>query len=191
MTGGEGHIFVSEGPEPLAASIRLELPGDETGVRDVELAAFAGPEEAAIVDRIRSEAPDGWQSLVAVDPDGVIVGHLLLSPCPVEDADGTGVATVLAIGPVAVTPAVQFRGVGSALMHAATSLAMARAIPALVLLGHPAYYPRFGFGSAREMGLEPPAQAWPDAAWMARRLPAWDDSMRGTVRYPRAFEPLA
>jgi putative acetyltransferase len=68
---------------------------------------------------------------------------------------------------------------------------VARGVPALVLLGHPAYYPRFGFGSARDAGLQPPAPEWPDAAWMARLLPAWTDAMRGTVRYHEAFEPLA
>jgi putative acetyltransferase len=176
---------------PLPVSVRLEAPGDEPGVRDVELAAFAGPEEAAIVDRIREEAPEGWLSLVAVDGAGAIVGHLLLSPCPVEDGEGAPVSTVLAIGPVAVLPAVQYRGVGSALMYAAMSLAIARGAPALVLLGHADYYPRFGFESARDVGLLPPAEAWPDHVWMARRLPAWDESMRGTVRYPEAFGPLA
>lgn len=191
MTAGPGGLSTSEATPPLAVSIRLEAPGDEAGVRAVELAAFAGPEEAAIVDRIREDAPDGWRSLVAVDADGRIVGHLLMTPCPVEDDDGTAVATVLAIGPVAVQPAVQNLGVGSALMAAAMSLAVARAVPAIVLLGHPSYYPRFGFESARGTGLEPPATAWPDAAWMARLLPAWTDDMAGTVRYHEAFEPLA
>ena len=50
---------------PLEVSIRLEIAGDEPGVRAVELAAFSGPEEADIVDRIRDDAPDGWRSLVA------------------------------------------------------------------------------------------------------------------------------
>ena len=179
------------GAAPLAVSVRLETPGDVPGVRDVELAAFSGPEESAIVDRIRDEAPDGWLSLVAVDGSDTVVGHLLLSPCRVEDEAGAVCATVLAIGPVAVSPEVQRRGVGSALMYAAMSLAMARGAPALVLLGHADYYPRFGFESARDVGLLPPAEAWPDHAWMARRLPAWDEAMRGTVRYPEAFEPLA
>jgi predicted N-acetyltransferase YhbS len=176
---------------PLVVSVRLESPGDEAGVREVELAAFTGPEEAEIVDRIRVGAPDGWLSLVAVDAVGDIVGHLLLSPCPVEDDAGTILTTVLAIGPVAVRPSAQRRGVGSALMYAAMSLAMARGAPALVLLGHADYYPQFGFESARAVGLKPPADAWPDPVWMARRLPAWDESMRGTVRYPEAFGPLA
>lgn len=179
------------GAGSLPVSVRLEAPGDEAGVRAVELAAFSGPEEADIVDRIRAEAPSGWQSIVAVDAGGTVVGHVLLSPCPVEDDDGSVVATVLAVGPVAVDPAVQMRGVGSTLMQAVTSLAIARGAPALVLLGHDTYYPRFGFEPARELGLRPPADAWPDHAWMARLLPAWDDAMRGTVRYPEAFEPLA
>ena len=181
---------------PLAVTVRLEVPADAPWVRAVELAAFTGPEEADIVDRIRSEAPDGWYSLVAIGTpgsgvDGLIVGHLLLSPCPVVDEDGNVLATVLAVGPVAVVPEVQRRGIGSALMHVAASLAVARGVPALVLLGHPEYYPRFGFGSARDAGLAPPTELWPDAAWMARRLPAWSEDMRGTVRFPEAFEPLA
>lgn len=192
MTNGAGRVF-ARGREPLAVSIRLEAPGDEPGVRRVEEAAFPGPEEADIVDRIRREAPPGWHSLVATDDgeDGRIVGHLLMSPCPVVDDDGAPAGEVLAIGPVAVLPEVQFRGVGSALMSAAMSLAIARAVPALVLLGHPPYYARFGFAPARSLGLEPPAAAWPDDAWMARRLPAWTEDLRGTVRYPEAFEPLA
>ncbi|HEY5436336.1 MAG TPA: hypothetical protein VIK13_13960 [Candidatus Limnocylindrales bacterium] len=76
-------------------------------------------------------------------------------------------------------------------MTTAVGLAVARAVPAIVLLGHPSYYPRFGFGSARDAGLLPPAEAWPDAAWMARRLPAWTDSCHGTVRYPEAFKSFA
>lgn len=191
MTGGSGVIFASEGPEPLPISVRLETPGDEPGVRRVHELAFPGPEEAAIVDEIRRLAPPGWQSVVAVDRDGRIVGHVLLSPCAVEDATGERVGEVLALGPIGVLPEVQFRGVGSALMGAAVSLAMARGVPALVLLGQPAYYPRFGFVPARGLGLEPPAAAWPDAAWLARLLPAWTEAVRGTVRYPAVFEPLA
>ncbi|HEX5826058.1 MAG TPA: N-acetyltransferase [Candidatus Limnocylindrales bacterium] len=181
----------ADDPGPFVVAVRLEAPGDVSGVRAVELAAFEGPEEADIVDRVRLEAPDGWLSLVAVDAADVVVGHLLLTPCAVEDGEGRQTGTVLAIGPVAVLPAVQLRGVGTSLMHAAMSVAMARGVPALVLLGHAAYYPRFGFGSAREAGLQPPADAWPDHAWMARRLPAWTEELRGTVRYPEAFGPLA
>jgi putative acetyltransferase len=191
MSDGGDLELIRVRPAPLPVSVRLEAAGDQPGVRAVELEAFLGPEEADIVDRIRDEAPEGWQSLVAVDEAGDMVGHLLLTPCAVEDRAGRTVATVLAIGPVAVRPMVQRRGVGSALMTAALGLAVARVAPALVLLGYPEYYARFGFEPARGLGLDPPADAWPDDAWMARRLPAWDEAMRGTVRYPEAFGPLA
>jgi predicted N-acetyltransferase YhbS len=109
VTSGPGTPFAIPGPGPFPVRIRLETPDDEPGVRFVNLAAFTGPEEEAIVDRIRREAPDGWHSLVAVGApetaaDGIVVGHLLLSPCRVEDAGAATVATVLAIGPVAVQP---------------------------------------------------------------------------------------
>ncbi|HEY5436335.1 MAG TPA: hypothetical protein VIK13_13955 [Candidatus Limnocylindrales bacterium] len=97
MSGDPGGDFVT-GATPLPVSTRLEAPGDEPGVRRVHLAAFSGPEEADIVDRIRREAPAGWQSLVAVDADGRVVGHVLLSPCPVEDEDGERLGEVLPWG---------------------------------------------------------------------------------------------
>ena len=112
MTAGQGGVRVGR----RRAAQRLDPvrgAGDEPGIRAVELAAFTGPEEAEIVDRIRDDAPDGWRSLVAADAAGRIVGHLLMTPCPVEDADGGTLATVLAIGPVAVDPAVQRRGSGA------------------------------------------------------------------------------
>ena len=71
VTTGPGTPFATPGPEPFPVRVRLETPGDEPGVRRVNLAAFTGPEEAEIVDRIRREAPEGWHSLVAVGaPDG-------------------------------------------------------------------------------------------------------------------------
>jgi len=191
VSDGSGGELVRLRPAPLPVSVRLEDPGDEAAIRAVELEAFPGPEEADIVDRIRTEAPEGWQSLVAVDAVGEVVGHLLLTPCVVQDGAGRTVATVLAVGPMAVRRIVQRRGVGSALVTAALGLAVARAAPALVLLGYPDYYGQFGFEPARGAGLQPPADAWPDDAWMARLLPAWDDAMSGTVRYPEAFGPLA
>ena len=57
----------------------------------------------------------------------------------------------------------------------------------IVLLGHDTYYPRFGFESARALGIQPP-QPWSDAHWMALRLPAWTREVRGTMRYAPAFD---
>ena len=88
---------------------------------------------------------------------------------------------------MAVRPDSQRKGVGGALMRAAIEYAIRRGQPVLCLLGHDTYYPRFGFTSARALGIEPPQEAWGNRHWMALRLPAWEPSWRGMVRYPRSF----
>ena len=90
------------------------------------------------------------------------------------------------LGPVAVVPAQQRRGIGTALMRAAIALATERGQPVICLLGHASYYPRFGFEPARAIGIEPP-RAWKDANWLALRLQAWDPALRGTAHFPPAF----
>ena len=171
----------------MAVRIRSELPGEEARVRAINESAFGRPDEARIPDEIRGS--DRWiegGSLVAVDPTGELVGHLLLSEGDLVAEDGSR-RPVWMIGPVAVVPELERRGVGSALMRAAIVLATERGQPVLVLLGHPTYYPRFGFESARAIGIEPP-QPWSDAAWMALRLPAWTPDLRGVAHFAPAFD---
>ena len=90
---------------------------------------------------------------------------------------------------MAVVPDRQGAGIGASLVRRGLTLARQTAYPLVVVLGHPAYYPRFGFEPARPLGIETPYEA-PDEAWMAVRLPAYDPSLRGTVRYPPAWEAV-
>ncbi len=168
-------------------SIRAERAGDETLIRRVNDAAFGGPREGGIVDAIRGT--DRWVeggSLVAVDGDARVVGHLLLSEGDLVAAEDT-VRRIWMIGPVAVLPPVQRQGIGSALMTAAIALATDRGQPILCLVGHADYYPRFGFEPARAIDIEPP-EPWADENWMALRLPAWTTAVRGTAHFPAAFD---
>ena len=167
-------------------SIRAERPGDETAIRGVNDAAFGGPVEGGIVDAIRGT--DRWiegGSLVAIAGSGAVVGHLLLSEGDLVAADGSA-RPIWMVGPVAVLPSAQGQGIGSALMEAAIALATGKGQPILCLLGHAGYYPRFGFETARGIGVEPP-EPWADENWLALRLPAWDASVQGLARYPAAF----
>jgi putative acetyltransferase len=177
-------------PVPPVVTIRAERdddPADVAAVRAVELAAFPTDAEAKLIDALRASGAyaDGW-SLVA-EVDAQVVGHCLLTAATLERFDGTRVTgRVVALGPIAVIPAWQSRRIGAKLMHAALELLVREGVAAIVLLGHPTYYPRFGFKPARSQGLRPP-DAWPDEAWMACRLPAWTPDDVGVVRYAQPF----
>ena len=167
--------------------IRPERPGEAAAIRALHDAAFGSPIEGRIVDDLRGT--DRWiegGSLVAVTPDGEVVGHALASEGDLVGDDGAPVRRIWMIGPVGVRPDRQRRGVGSALMRATIDLATERGQPVMCLLGHAEYYPRFGFVPARSLGIEPP-RPWGDASWMALRLPAWTDGLRGTAHFPPAF----
>jgi predicted N-acetyltransferase YhbS len=166
--------------------IRPERAGDERAIRGVNDSAFEGPVQGRIVDEIRGT--DRWikgGSLVAEDQDGRIVGHLLLSEGDLVSPDRS-VRRIWMVGPVAVAPDRQRRGIGSALMRAAISLATSRGQPVLCLLGHAEYYPRFGFEAARPLGIAP-ARPWGDEHWMALRLPSWTPELCGVAHFPPAF----
>lgn len=172
----------------LGFVIRPERPDDAPEIRSLVDAAFAPSTlEGRIVDALR--AGDRWVpvlALVAVDPSGFIVGHVVTSLGDLTRPDGS-VGPILALGPLAVAPQAQRHGVGGALMRASIATATEEAWPVIVLLGHDTYYPRFGFGSARTLGIEPP-EPWDDKHWMALRLPTWTPEVRGNMRYPSAFD---
>ncbi len=183
-------VIDPEQPRPPVVRIRAERcddPTDVAAVRAVQLAAFPSDAEARLLDALRASGDyDATRSLVA-EVGGEVVGHCLLTATTVERPDGSRVVGhVIALGPIAVVPAWQSRRIGTRLMHAALDLGEREGAGAIVLLGHPTYYPRFGFGRARAQGLQPPGP-WPDEAWMARRLPAWMPHDAGVVHYARPF----
>ena len=166
-------------------AIRLETHWDHDPVRRLLTAAFGRSAEARLVDELRESDSFVPNLCLVAEQNSVIVGHILFSHVTLE-ADPA--AQVLALAPVAVYPAFQGRGIGSALIREGLSRAEARGEPLVVVLGHPDYYPRFGFVPASSLGIESPWPDIPDEAFMAKPLSSYRQDMRGVVRYPAAFD---
>lgn len=165
--------------------IREETASDRAAIAAVNDVAFGGTAESALVERLRADGLVAL-SLVAEAPEG-LVGHLLLSPLDVA-VDGRPVKA-LALAPMAVAPGRQRQGLGGALIRAALRLARERGWEAVVVLGHPDYYPRFGFSAALAQHLRAPFSG---PAFMALELvPGALQGGAGRVVYPPAFGELA
>ncbi len=165
--------------------IRGELQGDAPGIRAVHLAAFDTAAEADLVDAIRMSAQYRPDFSIVAEMDDRIIGHVLLSYARLDD--GAHVRPVLALAPLAVLPGYQERGAGTALVHECIGRADHAGEPLIVLVGHPGYYPRFGFVPASRYGITPP-EPLPDAVFMARRLAGYDPGWRGRLVYPSTFD---
>ncbi|WP_246102612.1 GNAT family N-acetyltransferase [Streptomyces piniterrae] len=186
-SAGAGGVWSAGGAPGRGWRTRPEAPEDIPAVRRLVLAAFDDVEgadgtEADLVDALRRD-PAAWLpglSYVADAPDGTLAAQALLTRCHI------GEVPAVALAPCAVLPGYQKRGAGGAVIRALLEAARAAGERTAIVLGHPPYYPRFGFEpAASRFGVLPP-QAWPDEAFMALSL---DGSIppRGTVRYAAAF----
>ena len=163
--------------------VQPENAEDSDGIRAVHLAAFPTPAEADLVKMLHEDL-DSEISLVAKD-GAQVVGHVMLSRMQVE-GDGRGYRA-LGLGPVAVIPELQGRGVGSALIEEAMCVAEQRGEEIVFLLGEPDYYRRFGFSLEAAATF---ASAYAGPYFMAKSfgspLPA-----SGTAAYAPAFAKLS
>jgi len=122
---------------------------DLAAIRDVNLAAFPEAAEADLVEALRSGGK-ATISLVAVEA-GRVVGHILFSPVTMDINDEKD--PVLGLGPMAVLPGSQGQGVGSLLVTTGLDHCRDAGVGCVVVLGHPDFYPRFGFRPARQFGI--------------------------------------
>ena len=167
----------------MTIHVRPEQPGDEDVITRVNDAAFGQSAESTIVKAIRRSGSPNI-SLVAVR-DGGIVGHILFTTVGIESTHPVG--DVMALGPMAVLPAVQRHGIGARLVREGLHACTRAGSRAVVVVGHPDYYPRFGFRPASTYGLrcEYPV---PDEVFMALELrPRGLADCSGLVRYRSEF----
>lgn len=138
----------------MPIEIREELPEDIAAIREVNRRAFGQDQEANLVDALRSNGA-ALLSLVATS-DGEVVGHIMYSPATIGDEDPNSALNVKGAGlaPMAVLPEHQRRGIGSRLIEAGTQKLRDSGLPFIIILGHPNYYPRFGFEPANTFNIK-------------------------------------
>lgn len=133
--------------------IRAEMAGDEERIYRVEQLAFGRDDEANLVNRLRKNSAV-WLSQVVVDDNNLILGHALWSLVMVDN--GRTKRQFPALGPIAVTPAYQNKGIGSMLIKSGLHAVYDAAYGLAFVLGHPDYYTRFGFKPAVPLGFTSP-----------------------------------
>jgi putative acetyltransferase len=166
--------------------IRPERSGDFEPVHALLLASFGREAHARLVDRLRASGKIVL-ALVAEEKERIL-GHVVFSKI-VADAEGDEVSA-LALAPLAVAPAFQRLGIGSALVSAGLERCRLERHSRVLVLGDPLYYARFGFVPAARYGLRCPFPV-PDNSFMAIELdPGAFAGVSGTVRYGHEFDDL-
>jgi putative acetyltransferase len=168
------------------ATFRQEQFGDEAAIRGLNEQAFGQPNEANLVDALR-ERGAVVLSMVAMDNDRV-VAHVLFTEAVVMEADWQ--FNVLCLGPMAVLPSHQRRGIGSQLLQRGLDKCRELEYDAVVVIGHPEFYPRFGFVEARLKGIRCEFDV-PDEAFMVLELR--EDALAGRtglVKYQPEFSEV-
>lgn len=162
-------------------STRAETPEDAAAVHAIHAAAFPTREEADLVDSLRRDP--AWipeLSRVAVDADGRIVAHCVLTRCHID------IVPALCLAPVATLPAQQRTGAGSAVIEACLEQAAKLGERYVVVLGHADYYPRFGFRRAVDHGVRISIDV-PVDALMVLGLSGAGPIPSGLIHYPTPF----
>jgi putative acetyltransferase len=161
--------------------IRERIPTDDKAIRRLNDAAFGGPYESQLVARLRAE---GLAAIELVFVEGTdVIGHMLMSTLDVSVRDRP--VRSLALAPMSVQPGRQRQGIGSALVREALRRAQQHGWQAVIVVGHPGYYPRFGFSAVLARPLAAPFSG--DAFMALELIPGALPSGAGRVVYPSAF----
>ncbi len=179
----------------VTLQIRPESAADCSAVQALIELAFAPVEptgepvvEAVLNDELRRDPASVPELTLIAQLAGEIVGQVTSSYGTLIAAGG-GRRRMVGVGPVSVLPRWQGQGIGGRLMRALIDAADRAGEPALVLLGSPDFYGRFGFVTASDVRIEAPDPTW-GRYFQVRPLTAFNPAMVGKYRYPAPFERL-
>jgi len=165
-----------------AMLVRAEEQRDHAAVHSVNVAAFGRSAEAHLVDVLREQARP-YVSLVAED-NGMVVGHIMFSPVSLSSHPAL---SIMGLGPMAINPAHQRRGIGSALVRAGLAQSQELGFGAVVVLGRPGFYPRFGFSTSDHFDIDCEYEVPADTFMVVELKPDFLRGVSGTIKYHSAF----
>ena len=166
--------------------IRVESPSDIGSIHEVNTLAFESSAEAELVDRLR-DAGALTLSLVA-EAEGRIIGHIAFSP--VRISSGSSETEAIGLAPMSVRPEFQRSGIGSQLVRRGLETLRETGFELVVVLGHPAYYPRFGFEQADSHGITCEFDAPVEAFMVMELRDGALEGVHGKVRYRPEFNEM-
>ncbi|MGA1790191.1 MAG: GNAT family N-acetyltransferase [bacterium] len=164
-------------------NIRFEQHGDMEKIRNVHLQAFETETEANLVDSLRNTGIE-LISLVA-EENGEVIGHILFSPVTID-----GDIKITGLAPMAVLPGWQRKGVGARLIDEGLKACENAGYGAVVVLGHPGYYPRFGFMPSANFGIKSEYDVPPEVFMVKELQKGVLKTITGTVKYHKVFNEL-
>jgi len=150
--------------------------------------AFNQINEGALVERLRKTSRFIPELSLVAEYENRVIGHILLYPIKINA--GTKKCDSLALAPMAVHPDYQKRGIGSKLIEKGLTMAKKLGFKSVIVLGHPEYYPRFGFEAASKWGIRAPFDVPEDAFLTIELTRNGLKNRRGTAEYPKEFDGL-
>lgn len=166
-------------------SIRKEENRDRKLVSLIYKAAFGQPTEADLVEALHKSCPE--RLAMVAEEHGQVVGHILFTPATINTDNGE-IITGMGLAPIAVTPDLQGQGIGSRLIKVGLSILKEQHCPFVIVLGHPRYYPRFGFAPAEQHNIRCQWPGVPAEAFMILIMkPEVLHQVNGVARYREEF----
>jgi predicted N-acetyltransferase YhbS len=170
---------------PNRLKIREETEYDYPKIREVNDLAFGQENEGRLIEKLRQTENFIPELSLVAEINNEVVGHILFYPVLIR-SDSSKFQS-LSLGPMAVTPEHQRQGIGSQLVKEGLEAAKTFGHRSVIVVGHPEYYPRFGFKPASQWKIKVPFDV-PDEAFLALELVSGElKGKSGTVEYPEEF----
>jgi predicted N-acetyltransferase YhbS len=169
-------------------TLRKEQKKDFDSIAMINDMAFGRKAESKLIDALRNTAEFIPDLSIVAEVNEKVIGHILFYPISI--VDGKKKYTSLALAPMSVLPAFRKKSIGKLLVLYGIQTAKDLGHKSVIVLGHPSYYPKFGFERASKWKIKSAFPA-PDEAFLAIELKKGClDKISGTVVYPEAFDAL-